>query len=268
MAASRSSLFIGTAGWSLPRAVAAAFRTEGTHLARYAKVLRCAEINTTCSRAHLGPTFARWAAQTPPGFRFSVKLPKAMTHDARLKASSADLQAFVSSLAGLGERLAVLLVQLPPSLVFDPQVAGAFFHSLRTQFPSAIVCEPRHRSWFTEAAEHLLVAERIGRVAADPAKPVGAGEPGGWLGEHGDGRGAVVYHRWHGSPRMYWSAYGEEWLAARTEALAQWPATAQVWCIFDNTASGAAVNDALKLSSRTDAIRSRRVAVRPQAPSA
>ncbi|WP_343628379.1 DUF72 domain-containing protein [Roseateles sp.] len=87
----------------------------------------------------------------------------------------------------------------------------------------------------------------MGRVIADPARPAGAGDPGGWLGEHGDGRGATVYYRWHGAPRMYWSAYGEEWLHERARDIARWPKGTQVWCIFDNTASGAATADALRL---------------------
>ncbi|WP_222617316.1 DUF72 domain-containing protein, partial [Mitsuaria sp. TWR114] len=55
------------------------------------------------SRTHRADTFARWAAQTPAHFRFSVKLPRAMTHDARLKVPRAEVRAFVDSLAGLGE---------------------------------------------------------------------------------------------------------------------------------------------------------------------
>ncbi|MDO9434164.1 DUF72 domain-containing protein [Hydrogenophaga sp.] len=243
------SLCIGTAGWALPREVQHVFPGDGAHLERYARVLHCTEINTTFSRTHRPDTFERWAAQTPDRFRFSVKMPKAFTHAARLDVPRAEVRAFVSSLEGLGERLGVLLMQLPPSLVFDGTVARAFFRSVRAGFPGAVVCEPRHASWYTAPASALLVHERIGRVAADPPKPAEAAEPGGWLGEHGDGRGAVVYYRWHGSPRMYWSAYGDAWLADKARALAHWPATTRVWCIFDNTASGAAADDALRLAA-------------------
>ena len=247
---SRSTpLHIGTAGWSVPRAVAAAFPREGSQLSRYAAVLNATEINTTFSRTHRADTFARWAAQTPAHFRFSVKLPRAMTHDARLKVPRAEVRAFVDSLAGLGARLAVLLVQLPPSLPLETRTARAFFRSLHASFDGAIVCEPRHASWFSAAADRLLVDERIGRVATDPARPTGADEPGGWLGEHGDGRGAVVYYRWHGSPRMYWSRYEDAFLQARAQALARWPAGTSIWCVFDNTASGAAADDALRFGA-------------------
>jgi uncharacterized protein YecE (DUF72 family) len=241
---------VGTAGWGIPGAVADAFPGNGLQLERYARVLSCVEINTTFTRVHRRDTFERWASQTPPGFRFSVKVPKAFTHVARLHTPAEDVRTFVSSLTGLGERLAVLLVQLPPSLTLDVAVARAFFHALRAGFSGAIVCEPRHPSWFTSVAESFLVRECIARVAADPAKPCGAGQPGGWLGKGGDGQGALVYHRWHGSPRMYWSAYDDDWLTVRARELARWPAGTEVWCIFDNTTAGAAGGDALRLARR------------------
>ncbi|WP_431104027.1 DUF72 domain-containing protein [Roseateles noduli] len=240
---------IGTAGWSIPKAVAASFPGDGSQLTRYARVLECAEINTTFSRTHRPTTFERWANETPADFRFSAKVPQAMTHGARLKVPRAEVRAFTASLVGLGDRLAALLVQLPPSLDLDTRTARAFFRSIHAGFEGAVLCEPRHPSWFTAAAERLLIEERVGRVAADPAKPEGAAAPGGWLGEKGDGRGATVYYRWHGSPRMYWSRYEDDWLAAQASEISRWPAGTQVWCVFDNTASGAAADDALRLQA-------------------
>ncbi|MDH0867014.1 DUF72 domain-containing protein, partial [Mitsuaria sp. GD03876] len=66
MARAPSPLRIGTAGWSLPRAVADAFPGDGSQLARYARVLSCTEVNTTFSKTHRPDTFTRWAEQTPP----------------------------------------------------------------------------------------------------------------------------------------------------------------------------------------------------------
>ncbi len=243
----RTPACIGTAGWSIPRALAEDFPGEGSHLARYARVLPGAEINTSFYRSHRPEVYARWAAQTPPGFRFAVKLPRTITHDLRLRATRAPLTRFLSEVAGLGERLGVLLVQLPPSLPFEARPVRTFFGLLATLFDGAVVCEPRHATWFTPAADRLLVQLRIGRVAADPAHWPAAAVPGGWLGPAGDGAGAVLYHRWHGSPRMYYSAYGDDWLQSRAAALQRWPAAAEPWCIFDNTASGAAASDALRL---------------------
>ncbi|HZF78460.1 MAG TPA: DUF72 domain-containing protein, partial [Rubrivivax sp.] len=71
--------------------------------------------------------------------------------------------------------------------------------------------------------------------------------PGGWLGPEGDGAGAVIYYRWHGAPRTYWSSYDDAWLQARAAELRRWPAEAKCWCVFDNTASGAAASNAVRL---------------------
>ncbi|CAN5322867.1 DUF72 domain-containing protein [soil metagenome] len=238
---------IGTAGWSIPRAVAEGFPGDGSHLTRYARVLNCAEINTSFYRPHKPEVYARWAAQTPPGFRFAVKLPRAITHDLRLRASRAPLERFMAEVSGLGDRLGVLLVQLPPSLIFEARPVRTFFSLLASMFNGAVVCEPRHATWFEPGADRLLVKMQVGRVAADPAKWPVAAAPGGWLGPNGDGVGAVVYHRWHGSPRVYFSPYDDDWLQARADELSSWPAGTDRWCIFDNTASGAAASDALKL---------------------
>lgn len=245
---------IGTAGWSIPRASAPAFAGGGRHLERYARVLPCVEIDTSFYRPHRTATYARWADETPAGFRYAVKLPKAITHEARFRRARAPLDAFLSEVAGLGDKLAVLLVQLPPSFAYAPRPARTFFALLRERHAGAVVCEPRHPTWFTPAAERVLHAYRIARAAADPASCESAARPGGWLGPNRDGGGATLYYRWHGSPRMYWSRYPDAWLAARAAELSRWPRDADCWCIFDNTAAGAALENALALRTMIAAI--------------
>ena len=90
------------------------------------------------------------------------------------------------------------------------------------------------------AAARLLNAFRVARVAADPPRAVGLDAPGGWSG--------VVYYRWHGSPRPYFSPYPDEALDALAGTVNG--CAAEVWCIFDNTGSGAAAINALDLSAR------------------
>jgi uncharacterized protein YecE (DUF72 family) len=231
---------IGTAGWSIPLKDAEAFPAEGTSLERYAARFACAEINSSFHRSHRPGTYERWAAAVPDDFRFSVKLAKTITHKQRLIDAEPLLEAFLEEIRGLGEKAAVILVQLPPSLAFDSSVAEAFFDSLRNRTTAAIACEPRHGSWFDGEAESLLADRRIARVAADPAKPDGAGEPGGWRG--------LSYYRLHGSPVPYRSNYEHERLAAYAAAMkADLEAGREVWCIFDNTASSAATGNALDL---------------------
>jgi uncharacterized protein YecE (DUF72 family) len=111
---------------------------------------------------------------------------------------------------------------------------------LRQAFDGAVVCEPRHLSWFSADAEALLNAQRIARVAADPARHDTAETPGGWAG--------VAYWRLHGAPRMYASPYGEDYLRRMAQAMDA-VAAKEVWCIFDNTMFGAAAENALALST-------------------
>ena len=114
---------VATAGWSIPRTVATQFPGEGTHLKRYARVLRGVEINSSFYRDHSSDTYARWAAQTPRTFRFAVKVPRTITHDARLRGARRPLEQFLLGVRGLGARLGPLLVQLPASHLYEPRVA-------------------------------------------------------------------------------------------------------------------------------------------------
>jgi uncharacterized protein YecE (DUF72 family) len=105
-----------------------------------------------------------------------------------------------------------------------------------------VVLEPRHESWFTTEVESLLVDYRIARVAADPARVPVAAEPGGHSG--------LVYLRLHGSPRIYYSGYPVEYLESVARLLdASASRDIPTWCIFDNTALGAATSDALTVQS-------------------
>ncbi len=207
--------------------------------------LPAVEINSTFYRPHRASTFERWAASAPRAFRFSVKLPRMITHDQRLAGSAALLETFLASLAPLGSRLGCLLVQLPPSMAFEPRVARAFFAVLRKRFNRGVALEPRHASWFGERADHLLQEFEVARVAADPSRAESGGEPGGWHG--------LAYFRFHGSPRTYYSSYEDAFLDSLAVKLRELRRRRiPAWCIFDNTALGAATDNALTLIKRLD----------------
>ncbi|QQP98765.1 DUF72 domain-containing protein [Lysobacter enzymogenes] len=230
---------VGCAGWSLPAAERARFGGGASVLAAYATRFDAVEVNSSFYRPHRRSTWQRWADSVPPGFRFSAKLPRAITHEARLQAVGPLLDEFVGQVEGLGDRLGALLVQLPPSLRFDAAVAARFFAMLGRRSAAAVVCEPRHRSWFGEQAQDLLQRHRVQRAGVDPAVPLPAATIP-------SADGALRYWRWHGSPRIYYSAYGEDRLAAMAAAVrAEAVAGTETWCVFDNTAAGHAVPDAL-----------------------
>ncbi len=235
----RSDIRVGCAGWSVPGAYAERFGDGASHLARYATRFAAVEIDSSFYRPHRPATYARWAETTPDGFRFAVKAPRVVTHERRLVDTAEPLDRFVGEIAALGAKLGPVLVQLPPSLVFDPAVAASFWRDLRDRFGGDVVCEPRHRSWFGDDADRVLKTWNVARVAADPPPIPGADEPGGWDCLH--------YLRLHGSPRMYYDAYDEAYLARLAGRFVEVAEHAPVWCIFDNTAAGAATLNAFSL---------------------
>jgi uncharacterized protein YecE (DUF72 family) len=228
---------IGCAGWTIPKDAADAFTGDGTHLQRYAAVFPVTEINSSFHRPHRAQTYEKWAASVPDGFRFSVKLPRTITHDAKLTGIEALLERFAQEAGALGDKLGCVLVQLPPKLAFDARVAEDFFARLQGTFGCMAACEARHPSWFGDDATDLLRERGITRVIADP--------PAGQSGAHVPTTG-TIYARLHGSPRVYYSSYPDEYLQAlAADMAAHVEAGRTVWCIFDNTASGAAVPNAL-----------------------
>ena len=152
------------------------------------------------------------------------------------------LDRFLAEVIQLGDRLGPLLIQLPPSLAFSAGVAERFLVALRERFDRAVALEPRHASWFEPAADRLVARYLVARVAADPAVVAAAAEPGGWKG--------IVYYRLHGSPNVYHSSYADEYLEALAKELTRAARAAAVWCVFDNTAAGAATRNALQVLSR------------------
>jgi uncharacterized protein YecE (DUF72 family) len=241
MKATRSStVFIGCAGWSIPKEYAERFAVNGSHLERYASRFAAVEVNSSFYRPHRTTTYARWAASVPAEFRFAVKIPRQVTHGLRLINTEALLDRFLAEAAGLGDRLGPLLVQAPPSLAFSASVVRKFFTALRKRFAGNVVCEPRHVSWFEPVVDRLLAGLRVARVAADPAVVPAAAVPGGWEG--------LLYYRLHGSPQMYYSSYSAEYLNG---LLGSGVVGAPTWYIFDNTALGAATANGLDLLERS-----------------
>ena len=223
---------IATAAWSIPKSVVSRFRQEGSGLARYAAVFNGVEINSTFYRRHRATTFERWAAAVPDNFRFAVKLPGEITHTLRLKNIGEAFRVFLGDISPLHGKLGPLLCQLPPSLPFDEQDAETAFGTMRTRHQGPIVLEVRHKSWADDRALALLTRFSIGRVLADPA-PV-------W--QVADLPLPIEYVRLHGAPKRYYSSYSDKELQSFRTVLG--PGS---WCVFDNTASGAAAQNALRM---------------------
>ena len=237
----RPRLRVGCAGWSIGTPQRDLFDEGASMLARYATRFDAVEVNTSFHRAHRRATWQRWAASVPAHFRFAAKLPRSISHESGLRGAGPALDGFLAEAGGLGRKLGALLLQLPPALAFDARSAGAFFGMLRRRTDLPLACEPRHASWFEPRADELLQRHAVTRVAADPARLPAAAQPlhngTGW-----------TYWRWHGSPRMYYSRYDDDALQALADAVAAVRGR-RAWVIFDNTAHGHAVTDALRLKA-------------------
>ena len=234
---------VGCAGWSIASQAGSSFPAAGSHLERYAQVFDAVEINSSFYRPHRPQTYARWAASVPAHFRFSVKLPRTMTHERRLAKVDGPLAHFAAEVTALGDRLGCILAQLPPSLAFDQPVADAFFSRLHSYFNCTIACEARNPTWFDTAATELLRRQRITRVIADPP----TGQPGPHVPTT-----AGAYLRMHGSPQRYYSSYSDDYLDQLIVDMKTYTqAGRSIWCIFDNTVSGAALANAMAIVARS-----------------
>ena len=236
---------VGCAGWSIPARYRDLFADGDSVLARYASRFPIVEINSSFYRPHQHATYARWAGSVPRGFRFSVKVPRLISHELALRGCGPALDAFLEQASGLGARLGGYLLQLPPSHVLDLRAASVFLRMFRHRTDARLACEPRHASWFSPRASALLARYGVCRVNADPA--VG---PSSDQADEADAHVESIWPYWrlHGSPRMYYSDYPDtrlRQLATRLAALrgAGMPA----WVVFDNTAHGFATANAARL---------------------
>lgn len=236
-AAPMSNTFIGTAGWQLPRESQDGFPLPGSHLERYAARFNAVEINSTFYRLPRASTVERWAASVPKHMRFSIKMPKHITHELRLEKVSAPLNEFSAIVEAFGNKAGPILIQLPPKAAYSSS-GEDFLHQVHDMGFRQVALEPRHLSWFDPEVNLLLRRLKIARVAADPARAPGDGVPAGDR--------QLAYYRWHGSPRIYWSSYSNGCLTRLAQLIDDQPRSER-WVIFDNTAQGAATANALSL---------------------
>jgi uncharacterized protein YecE (DUF72 family) len=237
-----SAVRIGLAGWSEAAGrhgkLLPAVEEGVTGLERYANAFNFVEINSSFYRQVRRETYAKWAGEVSEDFSFAVKMHRLITHYTRLKNISL-LDDFFGSVAGLGEKLAVVLVQLPPTLVFDAEVADLFWLALRKIYRGSVVCEPRHASWQDPGAQKLLAQHGIGPVLTEI--PAAGEDP-----LRGAKKEIPLYLRLHGAPRKYYSSYSAEDLGRLAGLLAETGGRRR-FVVFDNTASSAGVRNALEL---------------------
>ncbi|MBA2403361.1 MAG: DUF72 domain-containing protein [Bdellovibrionales bacterium] len=225
---------IGTAGWSIPATSLKAFVPAGTHLEKYSQIFNAVEINSCFYKDHLARTYQKWASQTPSNFQFSLKLHQRFTHTKETFGAK-ELKEVLSQMQYLEEKWGVLLLQFPGSHLFDGKKMERLFHLIRKNYQGTLVIEPRHLTWTETKAVELMREFKVSKVFADPEKcPTKIKMD----------FGKIQYYRLHGQPVMYTSSYSQNFLE---QLVSHSDYHQNVWCIFDNTKYGSAIENALLL---------------------
>jgi uncharacterized protein YecE (DUF72 family) len=232
------TVLIGTSGWQYrdwrgrfypPRLAQRAW------LEHYAEHFATVESNNAFYRLPERDTFAGWRERTPPDFRWAVKASRFLTHIKRLREPEEPVARLVDRAEGLGDKLDVVLLQLPPTLRADPELLGACL----ARFPASVrvAVEPRHDSWWTDEVRSLL--ERYGAALCwadrmeQPVAPLWRTAEWGYLRMH------TGVDDWR---------YRTPTLALWAERLAETYAADDVLVYFNNDPGGAAPVDAVRFA--------------------
>lgn len=232
--------FIGTSGWNYPAWRDAFYggRPAKQWLRFCAERFSAVEVNATFYRLQRRETFARWRAETPPGFRFAIKANRYLTHNRKLSEPLPSIRLERDHAAGLGDKLAAVLWQLPQNLHRDIGRLERFARALRNWHSVRHAVEFRHESWFDEEVASCLREYRIAVCQSDAA------DWPRWDVVTTD----MVYVRLHGHTVTYASGYADRTLKAWGARCRRWLDEGRdVHVYFDNDALGRAPVDAARL---------------------
>lgn len=227
---------IGTSGWHY-RHWRGRFYPEDLAAARwlpyYAERFAAVEVNNTFYRLPEAGTFAGWAEQTPPGFRVAAKMSRYLTHHKRLRDPEGPADRFLQRASGLGDKLAVILLQLPPGLPADAGALARTLAALRCGPPVAV--EFRDNSWDTEAVLWVLHEHRAAWCLADSQRrTTPLRRTADWT--------YVRFHDGVGSPAgCYTPGQLRDWAGRLAET---WGPGATIYAFFNNDGAGCAPRDA------------------------
>jgi uncharacterized protein YecE (DUF72 family) len=235
-----SELRVGTSGWQYKHWKGRFYPKDlptANWLDFYARYFDTVELNNPFYRQPETKTFEKWRRSVPDDFVYAVKLNRFITHIKRLNVDRNSIERSYGTMAGLGPKLAVVLVQLPPRMRFDLERTDRFFRMVAPRRRRHAV-EPREGSWFTEAALAFLGRREIALVI---------GETPHWP-THLAVTADFVYVRFHGPGRRYASNYEDDALRQWAERMKGWRAEGRdVFAYFNNDEMGYAPKNALRL---------------------
>jgi uncharacterized protein YecE (DUF72 family) len=236
---------LGTSGWDYPEWVGRVYPKHGItdRLKFYTDLFPIVEVNSTFYRLPPVGVAASWAERTPRRFRFAAKFPQTITHERRLVGAEEELERFLKVLKPLRDagKFAAALLQLPPSLPFEPATVRAFYERLPPDLPVAV--EFREPTWRSAESFALLKEFRLAYVVVDePFLPVEL-----------EVTAPFSYIRWHGRGSKLWYdyTYSTEEIGAwvpRVRELAERAGT--VYGFFNNHFRGDAAVNAQSLTEQ------------------
>ncbi|MGP8072043.1 MAG: DUF72 domain-containing protein [Thermoplasmata archaeon] len=192
-------ILLGTSGWDYPEWSGRVYPKRGVSdkLQYYAGLFSIVEVNSTFYRLPPPSVAASWVRRTPGSFRFAAKFPQTITHDLKLVGTDEELHRFLAVLEPIraAGKFAAALLQLPPSLPFEPATVRAFYATLPRDLPVAV--EFRERSWLVPESYALLREFGLAHVVVD----------GPLLPAQLEVTAPFAYVRWHGHGSPLWYDY-------------------------------------------------------------
>lgn len=241
-------IYIGICGWNTQGLYEPGIRTRDK-LAIYSSIYNTVEVNTTFYQIPRPATVESWYHTVPDDFRFSIKIYRLFSHDARLALNTdmvRRLEAFVENTSLLKEKLSWYLLQLPPSFTADLVLLSGFLNKMRQLMEARgmnvpIAVEFRHASWYgEEALEILRRYDAVQVISSSPSL-----WPCVWQVQ-----GKADYLRLHGLKKIYHSSYEKEELDKLYQWLLESSAAPDSWIYFDNTVTTGARENSQYLMRR------------------
>lgn len=244
-----AKVYIGTSGFNYKHWGDGVFYPSGLPQSKwldfYAQYFDTVELNTTFYRLPQKSVFESWYNQAPNNFIFAVKGNRFITQQKKLKDPEGPVQNFFESASGLGDRLSVVLWQLPPNFSANTERLREFCETLRENPVAKTVrhtFEFRHESWFTEETYKILREYRYALCIADsPVWPLAE-----------EVTADFVYLRFHGGHELYGSNYSDAELKNWVKKTKKWlTEDKDVYVYFNNDAYGYAPKNAKTLKHLT-----------------
>jgi uncharacterized protein YecE (DUF72 family) len=195
------------------------------------------ELNVTFYKFPQLSALQKWYAISPPGFLFSLKAPRLITHYKSFNDCEKYLDDFYNTIQeGLQEKIGCVLFQMPPKFTYSEERLQLIIDNLRPACTNVV--EFRHESWWQESIFKKLGENNI--VFTGHSHPIG-------VPDEPVANTNVAYYRFHGVPTLFYSAYGHETLARIADGLLAKEDLHEVFVYFNNTASMAAIENAVWL---------------------